>query len=813
MYLSLNWLKELVMVPKNLSAEEIALKMTMHTVEVDSVRKQGEKFKNVVIGKILKITKHSNADMLRIAQVDVGKEVLSIVCGADNICEGQHVPVALAGAVLANGMEIKEVEVRGEKSYGMLCAEDELGIGPDHAGILIIEGRPKPGNNFSDYLKYDDIIIEVDNKSITHRPDLWSHLGIAREMSVFLGTKLSAHSLELLASKPEAPTAKEKNIKVTVGETKLCPRYMAAVIDGIKVGESPEHIKQRLIGVGMRPLNNIVDITNYVMLELGQPLHAFDAGKIGLGGENMEIIVRKSLKGEKIETLDGKIRTLEEGMLLIADINTPLAIAGVMGGEFSEISADTSAIIIESANFEHVCIRQASQKLGLRTEASMRYEKALDPNLCETALARCISLIKQTCPEAKVVGGIADEKNFQLDQGPIMVPFEQIEKSMGIKLDKKWALGILHKLGFEVEKKDGALSIMVPSFRATRDISQPEDIVEEVARIFGYDNIEKRMPDIKMTNIGLDDAVAAKRKIRNLLALGCGLSETNGYSFVSEDQLKKMGIDPVSYIRILNPIASHLALLRQSLAQGMLGAAVKNQAKFDPLGLFEIGQVFLPSPGNLPVDDKADSFLPFQEEKLGFILVGESKPDKLMNKAKGIVGYLAKGFGFNAGFAPAEMWSPWEDANMSGNIMLEGQTAGRIALLAKNTAKNLGIKKNTVIVEMPLKTIIDLAEKSTDKFEEFERFPPAIRDLAFVIDKKILYNDLRQEILSYSQIIKKAELFDVYEGVKIGIKNKSLAFHITYQADKTLTSGEVDNMQEGLIKRLEERFDAKVRDF
>jgi phenylalanyl-tRNA synthetase beta chain len=817
MYLSLNWLKELAKIPKNLTPEEIALKLTMHTVEVDGVEKQGDKFKNIVIGKILKINKHPNADKLQIAQVDTGKEVLSIVCGANNISVGQHVPVALVGAVMKNGMEIKEVEVRGEKSYGMLCSEEELGLGPDHSGILILPGKTKIGIDFSSYLKYDDIIIEVDNKSITHRPDLWSHIGIAREMSVIFATKLTSHAAELCIARPIPAENQEINIKVTVEDSKLCPRYMAVVIDGLKIAESPEYIKQRLIGVGMRPLNNIVDITNYVMLELGQPLHAFDAKKIGQTGDatpnGIEIIVRKSMKDEKIDTLDGKSRTLDEGMLLIADKYAPLAIAGVMGGESSEISAESTSIVIESANFEHVSIRQTSQKLGLRTEASMRYEKALDPNLCEMALARCISLIRQVCPDAKIVSGVADEKNFKLEQGPIMISFEHIEKTVGNKLDKKWTIGTLNKLGFEVEKKDGALAITIPSWRATRDISQPEDIVEEVARIFGYDNIETRMPDIRMQNVELNEAVIIKRKVRNLLALGCGLSEVSGYSFVGEDQLKKMGIDHASHIGILNPISAHQSLLRQNLAPNLLAMIVKNQSRSESIGIYEIGQVFLPTSGNLPVDDMSDSFLPFQEEKLGILLANEGKLDKLLDSAKGIVEYLAKGLGLTAEFSSAEIRYAWEDQYMSGNIVMDGQVTGRISLLAKNTAKNIGVKKNAVIIEIPVENIIKLAQNSINKFDEFEKFPAAVRDLAFVVDKKILYNDFRKEILSYSELIKKAELFDVYEGMKIGLKNKSLAFHITYQTDKTLTSEEVDSMQEGLIKRLEEKFEAKVRNF
>lgn len=393
MYLSLNWLKDFVKTPSDMTPEELGLRLTNHTVEVEDVIKEAEKYKNIVIGKILEIKKHPSADRLQLVKVDIGSNKLDIVCGAFNIEVGQLVPVALAGAILPNGVEIKEVEVRGEKSNGMLCAEDELVLGDDHSGILILKDG-KVGQQFGEYLKLSDVIFEVDNKSITHRPDLWSHYGMAREISAFLGVKFKEYEPnEKLIAKVEDKI----KISVKVEDRDLCPRYMAIAMSRIKVESSPKWIKERLIAVGMRPINNIVDITNYVMLELGQPMHAFDKALISANretnGHGLNIIIRRAKRSEAIKTLDGVKRELDENMLVIANKIKPIAIAGVMGGAESEINSDTTEIILESANFNFISIRKTSQELGLRTESSIRFEKALDPNLADVAKYACLIII------------------------------------------------------------------------------------------------------------------------------------------------------------------------------------------------------------------------------------------------------------------------------------------------------------------------------------------------------------------------------------------------------------------------------------
>ena len=827
MYLSLNWLKDFVDIPKPISPEELGLRLTMHTVEIDSVKKQADKFVNIIVGKILEIKEHPNADRLRIAAVGTRHGArLQIVCGAPNIKVGQMVPVALAGAVLPDGLKVKEMEVRGVKSYGMLCSEDELGLGDDCAGIMILEKGAKTGQSLADYLKLKDVIFEVDNKSITHRPDLWSHYGMAREISAFLGVKLKGYNANAANWYANAANTNNANVRidVKVEDVKLCPRYMAVAMDGIKIEPSPKWMRERLVVVGMRPINNIVDITNYVMLELGQPLHAFDASLISANSSNepesnareCKIIARQAKKGEILETLDGEKRELDSGMLVIADNEKPIAIAGVMGGAGSEISDKTNSTIIECANFDFVSIRKTSQKLGLRTESSMRFEKGLDPNLCELALARTIELVKKICPKAKVASDIIDEKKYKLDQGPIRLDLEWLNKRIGQEINEDKVIKILERLGFGVEKDTNCPRghlVSVPTWRATRDIAIPEDLMEEVARIYGYDNLIPAMPHIEMGAPEVNQERVLERKIKNILSGGAALTEVYNYSFVGQEQLEKLNIDFSPHIRLSNPIAAHQTMLRQSLAPNLIENIKINQAKFQTINVFEIGSIYLSNEGEL---DKGagKGNLPYQEKRLGIILAADKKAGAFA-KIKGIVEYLLLCLDFTANFAPVEIVPDWADKEVSAKIEAAKRYIGLVASLDDKIAKRAGIKKKVAIAEISLRELFNLTVKQGSKrYHEFAKFPPVVRDLAFVINEKILYNDIRDEIINFNELIMSVKLFDVYCGGKLGAGKKNLAFHITYLApDRTLTASEADKVQQALIKYLAKKFEAKVRDF
>ncbi len=809
MYISLNWLKEFVKIPAKIEAADIAKELTRHTVEVEGFTNQAEQFNKVVVGKVLEVKKHPNADRLRLAVVDIKKEKLNIVCGAPNLAEGQLVPVALVGAVLPGGLEIKESEIRGEKSSGMICAEDELGIGKNHDGIIVLKDSAKIGEAFAKYLKVDDIILEVDNKSLSNRPDLLNHYGIAREVGVLFDLSVKPYD-KLLNKKFTFLSAKENKLEVKVDDKEACPRYMAVQIDGLEVAESPAWLKSRLIAVNQKPINNLVDLTNYVMFECGQPLHAFDAEKI------KKIVVRRGRKNEVFETLDEKERNLNEEDLLITDGKNPIAIAGIMGGKDSGISPETKSIILEAANFKAGVIRKTSQKLGLRTEASTRYEKALDPNLTEAALFRFLTLLAEICPNMKIKSALADIKQPLTSPESISLSLEWLAKKIGQEIPKDKIIKTLQQLGFKVvEEKDNTLTVAVPSWRATKDVSTKEDLAEEVLRIYGYDNIASQLPIETLRLPEVNTERVLERKIKNILALKFNLSEVYNYSFVGEEQLKKLNIDFFNHLKLANPLSDIQTILRQSLVPGLVGNIKTNQFKADFLGFFEIGGVFFNTPGLMKKEAIGDSTIPHQEKRLGIVLAGEAKD--LLGKLKGIIDSLIKNlinFETEVDYLLAEEIPGWADKKIVAKIRVLGEQIGIIALLSKEANENVNLKKPVVIAEINFNELIDLIlSTATTHYQEAPKYPTVIRDLAFVINEKILYNELKGEIIKFNSLIKEVELFDVYAGNKLAGDEKSLAFHLTFQSDeKTLQTSEVEEVVSGLIKYLGEKFEARLRD-
>jgi len=817
MNLSLNWLKDFVEIPKSIKAEEIARALTMHTVEVENILEQASQFKNFVVGEILEVSKHPNADRLSLTKVNIGKEVLDIVCGAPNIARGQKVPVSLVGAILPNGLEIKEAEVRGVISRGMICAPDELGVGSDHSGIMVLDSKAKIGQKFSDYLSYDDIIIEVDNKSLSNRPDLWGLIGMAREISAIKNLKFSPTGKQDKKYKSRKEIfrsdKKLKKLSIKIEKHQDCPRYMAISIKGIKIEESPSWMQERLVAVGLKPINNIVDITNYVMIELGQPMHAFDAAKID------KINIRRARKGETMKTLDGAERKLNDGMIIIADSKKPIALAGVMGGMDSEITDNTEEVIFESANFDYISIRKTSTSLSLRTDSSSRFEKGLDPNNCERALARAIELTKQIIPSAEISSELFDDARFKLNLGPIDLSVDWVEKYLGIKIEEEQIVRILTALGFKVEKKKDLLSVVIPTWRATKDISTKEDILEEIARVYGYDNIPSMMPSTVMTYPAKNKELEFIRKARSILR-GLSFSEVYNYSFVDEGQLKKMGIDTSDYVRLANPLSKNQTLLRQKMSTNMLLNVKLNQARYDEFSIFEIGSVFFDYEGSFNKNKHDNEKIPYQENRLGLLFAVE-KSDDFFRKAKGIIESFFKYFDLPLAFCEIDKDFPWAEKLFQGNIFVantkgekENTLLGKIAKLDDKIAKSIGIKKEVIVVELSLNEILKsislLGEK---KYKALPKYPALLRDLAFVVDKKVSYRDIIRTIYSHNNYIEEVKLFDVYSGESIGKDNKNLAFRVKYQAEKTLTAEEVDTIQKGLLEKLENDYQAKIRNF
>ncbi|OGY41765.1 MAG: phenylalanine--tRNA ligase subunit beta [Candidatus Buchananbacteria bacterium RBG_13_36_9] len=801
MLISRNWLKDFVKIPDSLSAKELGLKLTMAMAEVEGFSDQKESLKGVVVGEILAIKKHPNADKLKLAVVNIGLKKLNVVCGGPNIEKGQKVPVATLGTLLPNGMKIEKVKVRGEESEGMLCAEDELGLGKDHSGIIILDKKSKVGESLAKVLGLDDVIYEIDNKSLTHRPDLWSQYGVAREVGAILGEKLKEY--KVMVREPHHDT----KLDIKVEDYKLCPRYMGVVLEGIEIAESPEWLKKRVSAIGMRPINNIVDITNYVMMEIGQPLHAFDYDKL----EGHRIIVRTAKAGEKIKTLDDQERKLDDSMLVIADAKKPVAIAGVMGGANTEIDNKTKKIIIESANFDHVSIRKTEAKLGLRSEASIRFEKSLDPNISELGIKRAMELILQVCPKAKIVSKIEDVKKFNLNQGPIKVSFDFLNKKIGEEIEPKKVVSILESLGFEVRKQKDGLSVLVPTWRATKDVSIPEDMVEEVARIFGYDNLKIDMPLVAMERPEVNKERELERKIKNILAYGLAMSEVYNYSFNSEEQLKKTGLHVESHIKIANPLSSETTRLRISLLPNLLNNIIANERFFNEIKLFEVGSVYLKDEPGERLSDKKQEFLPYQEKHFAGVLV--QKEDRVpFYSAKNVVESLFKKLHFSYQIKAAKTAPVWGSAGKTATIFLNGKQIGLITELNYNLYNKLGIDNKVGIFEFSL---TELNKVYTDEMSylAIPKFPSIDLDISMVIDKNILWGEIKEAVIDIEKdLIRKVTIFDVYQGKGIPEDKKSIAFRIEYRSDdKTLTMAEVQIIQQEVLKTLEEKFKAQIR--
>jgi phenylalanyl-tRNA synthetase beta chain len=526
--------------------------------------------------------------------------------------------------------------------------------------------------------------------------------------------------------------------------------------------------------------------------------------------------VRQALKDEQFETLDRQTRALDESMLVIADNEKAVAIAGVMGGANSEIGGDTAGIILESANFNFFSIRQAEQKLGLRTEASIRFEKSLDPHMCAPALARAAQLVLEICPGAKIASQAADEKdnkNFEIKPLPIELDMGWLHKFIGENIREKKVVDILHSLGFTAVKIDKKLIVEIPSWRATKDIAIKEDLAEEIARVYGYDELVPSMPAMEMKMPEKNKEREAEMAIKILLSGASGLAEVENYSFVGEDQLKKLGIDYKNYIRVANPVATNQAILRQSLVPNLLNNVKTNQSRYDEFGLFEIGTVFFDIEGDLMKDAAVGDKLPYQEKRLGLVLAGKDD-SRLFGRIKGVIKYLTDNLSLSPRFEAIENVPAWADAGMSAKISIFEKLIGFIYKLDNAAAARNGIKKEVFIAEISLKELFKfIIDKPAAKFAEFEKYPPVVRDLAFIVHEKVLYNDLRAAMLAFHPYIKNVELFDVFQSEKLGKGNKNIAFNIIYQADKTLTAAEVDEIQAGLIKKIETKFEAKMRNF
>ncbi|MBI5072109.1 phenylalanine--tRNA ligase subunit beta [Candidatus Falkowbacteria bacterium] len=815
MKLSLNWLKDFVSIPKNVTPEALASKLMLATTEIEGMEKRGEVLDKLVVGFVKTREKHPNADRLSVTKVDIGGgKILNIVCGAPNVAAGQKVVVALPGVTLPNGLTLERREVRGIVSEGMICSEDEIGLGPSHSGILVLNPAAKIGAKVSTILPTKDVIYEIDNKSLSHRSDLWGHYGMAREVAAILGQKFKVYKVGKVSKiKKGGP-----NLEIKVQNKKLCPRYIGAVVENIKIGPSPAWLAARLESVGVRSINNIVDITNYVMLEFGQPLHAFDFEKVEAEergkkrGKTREIIVREAKNGESIVTIDGVQRKLDSTMLVIADALKPVAIAGVMGGATSEIDDKTTSIILESANFDFISVRKTSMRLGLRTEASIRFEKGLDPNFAEFGMSRALELIAKIIPEAKVNGKIIDVKNFKLNQGPIKLSFDYLNKKIGEIIPSAKVLSILKDLGFEAKKAGGVLSVKIPTWRATKDIGIADDLVEEIVRIYGYENISSRMPEANMAAPEENLPRKVERVIKNILARGLRMTEVYNHSFAEEKVLRKFGFNPAEHIKLKNSINKNLTHLRQSLIPGLVVNMAENQYFSEKVRIFEMGKIFFRRPGELKKDGQGKERLPQQDESLAGMILKKGNETPFY-EAKEVVAAILDAMHIKYGF---EIWQKdtplWANPARTARIVAGGKTLGIVTELAPAVQQSFGVRHRVGVFGINLLNLVELYSENII-YRPIPKYPAIELDLALIVLRKTIWDDVAKNIFETEKgLVKEVKLFDVYEGRGMEPGKKSLAFRIVYRSDeRTLKLEEAKKIEEKIIQKLNQKFGAKLR--
>lgn len=819
MNISYNWLKQYTNLPDSITPVQVAEKLKLSTVEIENVVVQGEHLDNIVVGKVLKADKHPNADKLKLCQVDVGKEKLQIVCGGSNVVQDMLVAVAKIGAKVrwhgeGDLVEIVPTKIRDVDSYGMICASTEIGLAQmfplkSEKEIMDLTGlKIKPGTELKKALGLDDVIFEVDNKSLSNRPDLWGHYGLAREISVLYPRELKKYETK------EIKPGKELKLKIKVDDEQLCPRYMAVAVEGVKIGPSPLWLQQRLNAVGLRSINNVVDITNYVMFDLGQPLHAFDAEKIkSTGKKEKTIIIRTANDKEKFKLLDEKVLELTENDLVIADEEKPVALAGVMGGYDSGINENTNTIIFESANFEPVNIRKTALRYDSRTDSSARFEKSLDPNMTKPALEKAVELLLQICPETKVISGVEDKKNFHLTIGPLQIGIEEICRKIGAKVEKKEIINILTRLDFEVkEKSKEILSVKIPTWRATKDVSVAEDLIEEVVRIYGYDNIVGSLPAFEIIPPAKNDLRDLEHRLRNITVKELGYDEVYNYSFVSLEQIKKLGDDKDKYLELDRPISKEKPYLRRELLSNLLENIQKNIENFDRVDIFEIGKIYLSELSGVRAEANEDELLPRQDNCFTAVNYGK-KGDSGFVKARLALEKIMENLKLDFVLQNANSVKQFMHPSRAGEISVAGKNIGFIYELNPLTAKKWDLNERAGVLEINLNELDEILKNKKDfVYNPLPEFPIASRDLAFMVDKKITHQEIVSVVKEISPLLKAVDLFDVYEGEHVKEGFKSMAYHFVFSdPTRTLKTEEVEETMKKMVEIIKRKFGAEVR--
>lgn len=781
MKISINWLKDFVDI-EDKDVEKLISDLTVKTAELEGVEHKGSDITNLVVGQIVELKNHPNSTKLHLLKVDVGDEILDIVCGAPNVKLNAKVALVKAGGSVV-GTKIKESKVGGYLSCGMCCSEEELGLAEKSEGIIILPEDSKVGSDAKELLGLNDIVLEIDNKSLTNRPDLWGHYGFAREVSALLDKKLKDLDIVDLKKYDTLP-----EIKINV-DTKNCFKYTAIKVDNVTVKESPIFMKTRLSYCDMRPINFLADLTNYVMLEIGQPMHAFDGDKV------KGINVKECTKPTKFVTLDGEEKLLSKGAMTINDEKDNIvAVAGVMGGLNSEITDDTKNLLLESATFSPSSVRKTAVSINTRTDSSNRYEKSLDTNLCELASARVIKLILQNDKDAKVVSKISKVTNK--DYEPIIVDLTKnaLSKYLGETLTDKIVEKILTSLKFEVKTTADKYIVKVPTYRATKDISIEADLIEEVARIYGYDKILPKANSMPVQAVNQNKYHFENYKMKQILAEKYCMNEVQSYVWKNHNFYKELDLPLKKNVMLLNSISPENSELREDLVITLLQTVSENCKYYDDINIFEIGQVF----NGLDTDNKVK-----ETTHLGIVKANQQNKEILYKDFATTIKTAIKLLkNVDVKFEKCSDIHIYDHPIYCADVVYDNQILGRIALIHPKTSTLIDKKLNIVFADIDFAKLSDIEETKTH-YSPVSKYPTTEIDLCFLVNKDLPYSEFQNYIKEINyKTLNDFKLIETYQDEKLGDKKSVTIKFVLGSQNKTLTTEDVKIFSDRIVQIL-----------
>jgi len=798
MKFTLSWLREYV--DHGLSADRLAAGLTMAGLEVDSVEELGAGLDQVVIARVEAVEPHPSADRLHVCRVNDGEGDLQIVCGATNVRPGMNAVLARIGAELPGGFKIKKAKLRGVESFGMLCSEAELGLAEEAQGIMEVEDALAPGVPVAEALGLADTMIEVD--LTPNRADCASVIGIAREVAAFSGAELKMPAVRGPRFADQAP------FSVGIDDYGLCPRYCGCLIRGVKVGPSPWWLAKRLLSVGLRPINNVVDITNYVMLEQGQPLHAFDFARIEGGG----VVARPAREGEKIVTLDGRERELSAGMLVIADSRGPVAVAGVMGGEGSQVSENTVDILLESACFSPVSVRRTARNLNLATDSSYRFERGVDPGNTAAVLSRAVDMILEICGGR--VDGALDVKKEEFRGASLRLRPERCNRLLGTAISPDDIAGMLSAIGMECRTAaGGALEVTVPTFRI--DIEREVDLIEEVARLVGYDRIGETLPKVTLAPARESGERLFRLKAARAM-VAAGFLEAVNYSFVSPDHREKLGLeaDDGLMVRLLNPLAEEQSVMRTSLLPGLLANLAHNlNRQSEGVRLFEVGKVFFSRGPDVQPDENTRMAAVMAGRRTdGAPVLHYGREQMDFFDASGAVEWFLDFMGYEA---DALEWDSSVSFGRGGAaaVRVNGVRVGSCGGFDPEVLRRFGIKQPAWFLDIDLDLLMGVKKKERS-FRPLPKFPAVFRDIAVILPQETPAAALMDAVAKGGGgLLERAEIFDVFTGRNVEPGKKSVAVRLVFRSgNSTLKDKQVNRALDGILKVISAELGGKLRE-